>query len=92
MSIIVMLILGALVGWLAAAIAGRDEGIFASMFIGIIGSLIGGFLSVLLTGSNRAALAFSWGGLLWSLIGAVILVAILNAFGRSHRGRNTERT
>ncbi|HET6925045.1 MAG TPA: GlsB/YeaQ/YmgE family stress response membrane protein [Candidatus Saccharimonadales bacterium] len=80
-----MLILGAIVGWLAAAIMGRDEGIFASIVIGVVGSIIGGLLSMLFTGGNHAALAFTWGGLLWSLVGAIILVAILNAVqGRRH--------
>ena len=84
MSLVAMLLLGAFVGWLAAAIMGRDEGFFASMLIGIVGSVIGGFLSTILVGGDRAVLAFSWSGLLWSLIGAIVLVAIINAFSRSH--------
>jgi len=85
MSIIVWLILGGIIGWLAAKIMGRNEGIIASVIIGIIGSFIGGIVSRAFTGSDRSFLAFSWSGLLWSLIGAVILVAIMNAFqGRRH--------
>ena len=64
---------------------GRDEGVLASIVIGVIGAFIGSILSSLLTGSDRAFLAFSVSGLLWSLIGAIILVAIMNAFsGRRH--------
>ncbi len=85
MSIIAMLILGALIGWAASAVMGRDEGILASIVIGVIGSFIGGFVSTLFTGGDQAVLALSWSGLIWSFIGSVILVAILNAFqGRHH--------
>jgi uncharacterized membrane protein YeaQ/YmgE (transglycosylase-associated protein family) len=82
MSILVLLILGGLVGWVASMIMGREEGIFASIVIGIIGSFIGGFVSSLLTGSDKSFLAFSWMGLFWSLIGSVILLAIMNAISR----------
>lgn len=79
MSIIIALIIGGIVGWVAAAVMGRDEGIVGSVVIGIVGSIIGGLLSSLLSGSNQAYLAFSWVGIVWSFIGAVILVAILNS-------------
>lgn len=89
MSIIVWLVLGGIVGWLAARLMGREEGVFASIIIGIIGSFIGGFISRLFTGSDQSFLAFSWVGLFWSLIGAIILVAILNALsGRRHHRQN----
>jgi uncharacterized membrane protein YeaQ/YmgE (transglycosylase-associated protein family) len=85
MSLLAMLILGGLVGWIAAAVMGRDEGVIVSIIIGIIGSIIGGFVSTLFTGGDQAVLAFSMSGLFWSFIGAVILVALLNAFQGSHR-------
>ena len=53
MSILVIIILGGLVGWIASMIMGREEGLFASIVIGIIGSFIGGFISSLLTGSDK---------------------------------------
>lgn len=85
MSIIVWIILGGIVGWLAARLMGRAEGILASIIIGIIGSFIGGFVSRLFTGGDQSFLAFNWAGLFWSFIGAIILVAIMNAFsGRRH--------
>lgn len=85
MSLLVALILGGLVGWIAAAIMGRDEGIIMSIVIGVVGSILGSFLSSIFTGADRAFLALSWSGLLWSLIGAIILVAIMNAVqGRRH--------
>lgn len=88
MTILTILIVGGLVGWLASRLMGRDEGIFASILIGIVGSFIGSFVSMLFTGSDRSYLAFSWTGIIWSLIGAVILVAIMNAM--SSRRHHTQ--
>ncbi len=85
MSIIVAIILGGLVGYIASRLMGRQEGILMSIIIGIIGSFIGGFASSLITGSDKSFLAFSWMGLFWSLVGSVILVAILNAISHSKR-------
>lgn len=87
MSILAIIIVGGIVGWIAGHLAGRREGVFGSIVIGIIGSFIGGILSRLITGNNEAFLAFDWGSFFWSLIGALILVAILNAV--SHPRRTT---
>jgi uncharacterized membrane protein YeaQ/YmgE (transglycosylase-associated protein family) len=87
MSLIVAIILGALVGWAASRMLGRDEGILMSIVIGIIGSFIGSLISSLFTGSDQSFLALSWSGLLWSLVGALVLVAIMNAF--THRTHHT---
>jgi uncharacterized membrane protein YeaQ/YmgE (transglycosylase-associated protein family) len=84
MGLIVMLILGGLVGWAASQMLGREEGVLASIVIGIVGSFIGSLVSQLFTGADRSFLALSWMGLFWSFIGAVILVAILNAVRRPH--------
>jgi uncharacterized membrane protein YeaQ/YmgE (transglycosylase-associated protein family) len=82
MSIIVWLIVGGIVGWLASRLLGRHEGVVASIIIGIIGAFIGSLVSRLFTGTDKAFLAFSWSGFFWSLIGALILVAIMNAISR----------
>ena len=82
MGIIVAILLGALVGWLAAQLLNREEGFLGSAVIGIVGSFIGSIISHLTTGADKAFLAFSWGGLLWSLGGALVLVAILNKIQR----------
>lgn len=85
MTILTVIIVGAIVGWIASRVMGRDEGILASILIGIVGSFIGSFISMAFTGSDRAYLAFSWTGFFWSLVGAIVLVAIMNAMtGRRH--------
>lgn len=82
MNLLLILIIGGMVGWLAAAVAGRDEGILGSIVIGIVGSFIGSFISAALTGADRSFLALSWVGLFWSFVGALVLSAILNAVQR----------
>ena len=85
MSILVAIILGGLVGYIASRLMGREEGAIMSIIIGIVGSFIGSFVSNLFTGSDKSFLAFSAMGLFWSLVGSVILVAILNAVTHSRR-------
>lgn len=86
MSIIIAIIIGGIIGWLAAAVTGRDEGILGSIAIGIVGSIIGGFIAHLFN-SSTGYLNASWSGLVWSFIGAVILAAGLNMIqhGRHHQ-------
>lgn len=85
MGILITIILGGIVGYVAARLLGRNEGILGSIVIGIIGAFIGGFLSSLFTGSGQALLALTWPSLIWATIGALVLVAILNAVTKSHR-------
>ena len=84
MSILALIIVGGIVGWLAGMIAGRREGILGSIVIGIIGSFIGTLLSRVFTSNSGTFLSFSWASFFWSLIGAIILVAIMNAVSRRH--------
>lgn len=84
MSILVAIILGAFVGWLAASLMGRNTGVIMNIVIGVVGSFIGSWASLLFTGADRSFLAFSWVGLFWSFVGAVILVFILNMISRPH--------
>lgn len=82
MSLLLAIILGAVIGWIAASLTGREEGVFGSMVIGVVGAFIGGFLSNIIMGSSKTYLGLSWSGLLWTLIGALIFSALLNTFRR----------
>ena len=85
MGLIVALIIGGIIGWLAAAVTGRDEGMFGSIAIGVVGSIIGGLIAGLFGSHGNVFTGFSWSSLLWSFIGAVILVAILNSLQYRYR-------
>ena len=79
MGIIIWLIVGGIVGWLASLIMRRDaqQGIILNIVVGIVGALIAGFLFG--GGINHAITVRTF---LYSLIGAVILLAIVNLFTR----------
>jgi uncharacterized membrane protein YeaQ/YmgE (transglycosylase-associated protein family) len=83
MGWIVIILLGALIGWIASMIMNTDEqqGALANIGIGIVGSLLGSWLfgSVLGIGGATVAGTLSLWGVIWGVIGAVVLIAILKA-------------
>ena len=85
MNLIIWLIVGGLIGWVASMIMRTDaqQGILLNVIVGIVGAFIGGWLiSPLLGAGNINSGDFSIMGLLVSLVGAVILLAIVNFFRR----------
>lgn len=80
MSLILLLLIGAFVGWVASKITGRDaeQGWIANIVVGIVGALLGTWISELLTGADRAGLQLDLSAILWSIGGAVVLCLILN--------------
>ena len=56
MGIIIWLIVGGIVGWLASLIMKRDaqQGIILNIVVGIVGSFLGGFLIAPMLGSGTA--------------------------------------
>ena len=84
MGIIVWLIVGGIVGWLASIIMRRDaqQGILLNIIVGIIGALIGGWLIGPMLGAGSINDGITVMSFIVSLIGAVILLAIVNLFRR----------
>ena len=84
MGLIIWLIVGGIVGWLASMIMKTDgqQGILLNVVVGIVGAFIGGWLISPLVGMGTINQGFSIGSLVVSLIGAVILLAIVNLFRR----------
>jgi uncharacterized membrane protein YeaQ/YmgE (transglycosylase-associated protein family) len=81
MNILIWLIVGGVIGWLASVIMRSQEGIILNIVIGIVGALIGGWLISPLVGAGTINEAdFSVAGLGVSLLGAVILLAVVNLF------------
>jgi uncharacterized membrane protein YeaQ/YmgE (transglycosylase-associated protein family) len=84
-NLIVWLIVGGIIGWVASMIMRTDaqQGMFLNVVVGIIGAALGGWLiSPLLGMPSINDGSFSVGALIVSLIGAVILLAIVNLFRR----------
>lgn len=85
MNIIIWLVVGGLIGWVASLIMRTDaqQGIFLNVVVGIVGAFLGGwFLSPLFGVSTINQSNFSVPGLLVSLLGAVVLLAIVNLVRR----------
>ena len=83
MSWIILIIVGAIIGWLASLIMKTDaeQGLLWNVIIGIVGSLLGKwiFADLLGIGSAAAAGSLTLAGVLWGIAGAVILILILKA-------------
>jgi uncharacterized membrane protein YeaQ/YmgE (transglycosylase-associated protein family) len=85
MGLIIVLIVGAIVGWLASMIMRTGGGILFDIVVGIVGALIAG----LLFGGGASILnaPLNLESVLYSLLGAIILLAIVKLFRRGSAGR-----
>ena len=80
MGILMWLLVGAIVGWLAGRLMGDSLGLIGDIVVGIVGAFIGGML--LSRGDiNTAGLTVE--SFAVSILGAVILLAVVNMFRRS---------
>ena len=79
MGIIIWLIVGGIVGWLASLLMKRDaqQGILLNIIVGIVGAVLAGWIFG--GGINEAITIRTF---LFSIVGAVILLAIVNLFTR----------
>ena len=85
MNLIIWLVVGGIVGWVASLIMRTDaqQGLILNVVVGIVGALVGGFLLAPLFGTSTINQGnFSVAGLGVSLLGAIILLAIVNMFRR----------
>ena len=78
--IIVWLILGGIIGWLASIVMRTDgqQGIILNIVVGVVGAFLGGFIF----NHDMNSGDFSMIALLEAFIGAVILLAIVNLVRR----------
>ena len=85
MGIIIWLIMGGVVGWIASMIMGNEaqQGIILNVVVGIVGALIGGWLIGPMVGAGSINEGITVMSFVVSLIGAVILLAILGLIQRS---------
>ena len=76
MGILLFLVFGLIVGFLARAVMPGTQkmGWVATMALGVVGSFIGGFVGALFT--NSRVLDFNTAGLIGSVVGALIALAV----------------
>ena len=80
MSILALIILGLVAGWLAGMVMrGGGYGILGDIVLGILGALIGGWLTALLLGRDMVN-GFNIESLIVAVLGAIVLIAISRAF------------
>lgn len=81
MGLILWLVIGGVIGWLASIIMRTDaqQGIFLNIVVGVVGAFIGGLL---FAGGNINNAPLTVTSFLVSLLGAVILLAIVNLVRR----------
>jgi len=80
MNIIIWLVIGGVVGWVASMVMGTNErqGLVLNVVVGIVGAVLGGWLLGGLFGSSTINQGnFSLMGLLVSFLGAVVLLALV---------------
>jgi len=84
MGILVWLIVGGVVGWLASIVMRTDaqQGILLNVIVGIVGALLAGFVVSPMLGIGTINQGISIATFLVSLVGAIILLAIVNLFRR----------
>jgi len=85
MGIIMWLVVGGIIGWLASILMRTDaqQGIFLNIVVGVVGALIAGFLiTPLIGGAPITSGSFDILSLFASFLGAVVLLAIVNLFRR----------
>lgn len=85
MTLLLIIIIGGLLGWLASKVMRTDaqQGLLLNIVVGIVGALLAGWLLSPLFGAGTITQGdFSIGSLLVSLLGAIILLAIVNLLTR----------
>ena len=81
MNLIVWLVVGGIIGWLASIVMRTDaqQGIFLNIIVGIVGAFIGGLI---FSGGSINNAGLNLYSFLVSLLGAVVLLAIVNLVRR----------
>ncbi|TYC86414.1 GlsB/YeaQ/YmgE family stress response membrane protein [Novosphingobium sp. BW1] len=85
MTLLLILLVGGILGWLASILMRTDaqQGIFLNVIVGIVGALIAGFIiTPLIGGAPITSGSFDLMSLISSFLGAVVLLAIVNLFRR----------
>ena len=85
MNLIIWLVVGGLVGWVASLIMGTDarQGILLNVVVGVVGALLAGSVVVPLIGGRTINSGdFSAVGLVISLLGSILLLFVVGLVRR----------
>ncbi len=84
MGLLAWIIFGALAGWVASLITGRQQGCCLNVIVGVVGAFIGGIVVQLATGRGFSV-GFNLPSFAVAVLGSVILLAIAGIATRSMR-------
>ncbi|MBM3180744.1 MAG: GlsB/YeaQ/YmgE family stress response membrane protein [Chloroflexi bacterium] len=82
MNFLVWIIFGALAGWIASIIMGKNAkmGAIANIIVGILGAFIGGYIMDFFGAGGVTG--FNFTSLLVAIVGAVVLLFVVGLFTR----------
>lgn len=80
MGIILWIVFGGLVGWIASMFMGTNaqQGLILNVIVGVVGALLGGWIMSAFNGSGVTG--FNFYSFLVALLGSCILLALLKLF------------
>ena len=81
MGIIIWIVFGALVGWVASMVMKTGGGLVWDIVVGIVGAVIGGFIMSLVGESGVGG--FNLYSFVVALLGACVLIVIVRALRRA---------
>lgn len=89
MGIILWIVFGGLVGWIASFIMNtdREQGLLANIVVGIIGSVLGNFIARFF-GESGGGDGFTVSNFLVSVLGAIVLIFVVRALRPKNRNLN----
>lgn len=78
---IITILAGAVIGWLASIVMGTNAsmGALANIICGLLGAAVGGWISTMMFGVGTGGAGFSFEQLLFGVLGACIVIAIVKA-------------
>jgi uncharacterized membrane protein YeaQ/YmgE (transglycosylase-associated protein family) len=84
MNFIAWILFGALAGWIASMIMGRNSqmGALANIIVGIIGAFLGGWIMTSFFGAQGVT-GFNIPSMVVAILGAVVLLFIVGLFRRA---------
>ena len=79
-NVLLFLVVGGLIGWVASKIMGTDaqQGVLLNVVVGVVGALLAGYLISPLVGVGDITSGLSLGAVLVSLAGACLLLFVWN--------------
>jgi len=81
MSLLSVIIVGLIAGWLASMIMKGKQSLWAYLGLGVVGGILGGWISSLLLGVNLMS-GINLTSILVGLVGAIIVIALYRLIKR----------